>query len=339
MTNRTRPDRRAAQVPEFDLIPVLGRPAPPPGLRSSERRHSRSDDKPSGDARPRRGQASPFAGRAPIMPPVPVFRGSTGQVQGLYPWLHGAGMPAAGAYIGVDCLSGGAFACHPVDWLRRGLITNPNLLVTGIPGAGKSATLKALATRLAAYGVRTLVAGDLKNEYAPLARAFGVTPVELGPGLPGRLNPLDAGPLGQQLPASPALLTERLAEIHRRRITLLAALLEMRLGRGLTPTEEAAISLAIRHATGQAAGASRLADPTIPQVWALLRDPTAVMAGELRAASPARLREMVRPAADALGEHGRREPVRPVRRSHHGPPGLRRADPDRRPVPDPGPRR
>ena len=301
MTNRTRPDRRAAQVPEFDLIPVLGHPAPPPGLRSSERRHSRSNDKPSGDARPRRGQAGPFAGRAPIMPPVPVFRGSTGQVQGLYPWLHGAGMPAAGAYIGVDCLSGGAFACHPVDWLRRGLITNPNLLVTGIPGAGKSATLKALATRLAAYGVRTLVAGDLKNEYAPLARAFGVTPVELGPGLPGRLNPLDAGPLGQQLPASPALLSERLAEIHRRRITLLAALLEMRLGRSLTPTEEAAISLAIRHATGQAAGVSRLADPTIPEVWALLRDPTAVMAGELRAASPARLREMVRPAADALG--------------------------------------
>jgi len=87
------------------------------------------------------------------MPPVPVFRGSTGQFQGLYPWLYGASMPPAGAYLGVDCLSGGAFACHPVDWLRRGLITNPNLLVTGIPGAGKSATIKALATRLAAYGV------------------------------------------------------------------------------------------------------------------------------------------------------------------------------------------
>jgi type IV secretory pathway VirB4 component len=236
-----------------------------------------------------------------VLPPVPVFRGSTGQVQGLYPWLHGAGMPAAGAYLGVDCLSGGAFACHPVDWLRRGLITNPNLLVTGIPGAGKSATLKALATRLAAYGVKTLVAGDLKNEYAPLARAFGVTPVELGPGLPARLNPLDAGPLGQQLPADPALLAERLAEIRRRRITLLAALLEMRLGRALTPTEEAAISLAIQHATGQGAGASDLADPTIPQVWALLRDPTTAMASELRATSPGRLREMVRPAADALG--------------------------------------
>jgi type IV secretory pathway VirB4 component len=235
------------------------------------------------------------------MPRVPVFRGSTGQVQGLYPWLHGAGVPAAGAYIGVDCLSGGAFACHPVEWLRRGLITNPNLLVTGVPGAGKSATLKALAVRLAAYGVKTLVAGDLKNEYAPLARAFGTAPVELGPGLPARLNPLDAGPLGEHLPAGAAALAARLADIHRRRITLLAALLEMRLGRPLTPTEEAALSLALRHATGQAAGATALAEPTIPELWLLLRDPPPGMAAEMRAGSPARLREMIRPAADALG--------------------------------------
>ncbi|MFD0563961.1 hypothetical protein ACFQ2M_19550 [Kitasatospora saccharophila] len=101
------------------------------------------------------------------MPEIPVFRGSTGQVQGLYPWLYGASMPPAGAYIGVDCLAGGAFSCHPIEWLHRGLITNPNLLVTGVPGTGKSATVKVLATRLAAYGVRTFVLGDIKNEYAP----------------------------------------------------------------------------------------------------------------------------------------------------------------------------
>ena len=106
-------------------------------------------------------------------------------------------------YIGVDCLTGGAFTCHPVDWLRRGLIANPNILVTGVPGAGKSATIKALALRLMAYGVRCFVLGDIKNEYAPLARALGVEPVELGPGLRGRLNPLDAGPLGENLPADP----------------------------------------------------------------------------------------------------------------------------------------
>ena len=77
----------------------------------------------------------------------------------------------------------------------------------------------------------------------------------------------------------------------------------MRLGRDLTPTEEAALSLAIHHATGQAVGATRLADPTIPQVWALLRDPLPDMAHDLRvpAASVVELRELVRPAVDALG--------------------------------------
>lgn len=250
---------------------------------------------------PRRGYARPFHGRAPLTPALPVSRGSTGQVQGIYPWLYGQGIPAAGVYVGVDCLSGGAFSCHPIEWLHRGLISNPNLLITGIPGSGKSATIKALALRLMAYGVKTFVLGDLKNEYAALARALGVEPVELGPGLSARLNPLDAGPLGQNLPADADRLAERLEEIHRRRITLLSSLIVMRLGRDLTPTEEAALSAAIKGASGQLTSTTRLADPTIPQVWALLRDPSQDMASDLRAGSIEGLREMIRPAADALG--------------------------------------
>jgi type IV secretory pathway VirB4 component len=252
---------------------------------------------------PRRGWARPFAGRAPMLPPVPAFRGSTGQIQGLYPWLYGQSLPAVGVYIGVDCLSGGAFSCHPIEWLHRGLVSNPNVLITGVPGAGKSATIKALALRLMAYGVKTFVLGDIKNEYAPLARALGVEPVELGPGLGARLNPLDAGPLGQNLPSEAHQLRERLDEIHRRRIGLLSSLLVMRLGRDLTPTEEAVLSLAIQNASGQADGNSVLADPTIPDVWALLRDPLPDMANELRVrgGSVDDLREMIRPAADALG--------------------------------------
>jgi type IV secretory pathway VirB4 component len=249
------------------------------------------------------------------VPQVPVFRGSTGQLCGLYPWLYGGSLPAAGACIGIDCLTGGAFSCHPLAWLADGLVSNPNLLFTGLPGAGKSATAKALALRLMAYGVRTFVCGDLKNEYAPLARALGTEPVELGPGLPGRLNPLDAGPLGENLPRDPARLAERLAEIHRRRLVLLCSLAAMRLGRPLTPTEETAVSLAIHEASGRPAsgaegegagavrGGALGAGPTIPAVWAVLRDPTPDMARELRVPddSATRLREMTRPVTDALG--------------------------------------
>lgn len=96
----------------------------------------------------------------------------------------------------------------------------------------------------------------------------------------------------------------------------------MRLRRDLSPTEEAALSLAINHATWKPAalagrhvsevvasnGTTRLRDPTIPQVWELLRDPTPEMAHELRirGQDTAELREMIRPLADALGNmiHG-----------------------------------
>lgn len=250
---------------------------------------------------PRRGYARPFHGRSPLLPSVPVHRGSTGQMQGLYPWLYGQALPPVGVYIGVDCLSGGAFSCHPIEWLHAGIITNPNLLITGVPGSGKSATLKVLALRLMAYGVKAFVLGDIKNEYAPMARALGVEPVELGPGINAKLNPLDAGPLGRHLPADPRLLRERLNEVHRRRLTLLASLVEMRLDRKLTPTEESALSQAIRHASGEADGHTHLTDPTIPDVWALLRDPLPEMAHELRTESITELRAMIRPAADALG--------------------------------------
>lgn len=251
-------------------------------------------------APPRRGWARPFSGRSPLLPAVPVHRGSTGQVAGLYPYLYGQALPPLGVYIGVDCLSGGAFSAHPVEWLRRGITTNPNLLITGNPGVGKSALLKVLLLRLMASGVRALVLGDLKNEYSPLARAIGVEPVELGPGIKNRINPLDAGPAGRNLPTDPTELRERLDDIHRRRLTLLASLLEVRLGRRLEPTEEVAVSLAIRHASGEHTGNSTLVDPTIPQVWALLRDPTEDMADELRFATVEQLREAIRPAADAL---------------------------------------
>lgn len=297
---------KTAELPVADLSDLLGATTPTPGAGgvsakpAKAPRTSRALREP---VPPSRGWARPFGGRAPLTPTVPTFRGSTGQVQGLYPWLYGASMPPVGAYIGVDCLSGGAFTCHPIEWLHRGYTTNPNMIITGVPGAGKSATIKAIAHRLMAYGVKAFVPGDIKNEYAPLALALGVEPVEIGPGLPARLNPLDAGPLGENLPGDAELLRERLDEIHRRRITLLGSLITVRLGRDLTSTEEAALSLAIKHASGQASGNTALVDPTIPQVWALLRDPLPEMAAEMRvrAESIDELREMIRPAADALG--------------------------------------
>ncbi len=252
---------------------------------------------------PRRGHPVAFGGRAPRRHPgASVWRATTGQLAGLNPWVMGAPPPPVGVYVGYDARTGSAFSCHLVEWLHRGLVTNPNALVTGLPGSGKSSHLKIVfGWRLIPFGVRVFIPGDIKGEYPQLCRALGVDPVALGPGLPGRVNPLDPGPLGANLPAGGKELTERLAEIHRRRLALLGNMAEIRLRRRLTPFEEQIVSEALRQATGEAAGASRLGTPTIPAVHAHLRDPDPHSVREHRVESVEELRRVSRDVTAALG--------------------------------------
>ena len=230
---------------------------------------------------PRKGWREPGAGRAANLLRPDPHRATTAQAEGIFPFLAGAGVPPVGPVMGWDVLTRATFTCHPVEWLLRDMVTNPNMIFTGIPGSGKSATMKALALRLMAFGVKVLVAGDIKNEYAPLARALGVEPVEIGPGLPARLNPLDAGPLGTDLPRDLGAARERLDEIHRRRVTLLDTLLTLQVGRALLPLERGALSYAIRRCTGEWDAATALMDPTIPQVWQVLAHPDSELARDL----------------------------------------------------------
>jgi hypothetical protein len=111
-----------------------------------------------------------------------------------YPFLAEGGLGAEGAYVGVDVFSGGAFTYDPWVMYRRGLITNPNMLIAGVVGTGKSSTAKALACRGVAFGRRVYIPSDPKGEWTPVVRTVGGVSYQLGPGLPTRLNPLDAGP-------------------------------------------------------------------------------------------------------------------------------------------------
>ncbi|MEV8590913.1 type VI secretion protein [Streptomyces sp. NPDC051180] len=235
---------------------------------------------------PRRGWAEPDAGQAASSARTTVFRSDTGQASGLYPFLHGASLPAVGPYIGWNTVNQTAFSAHPSAWVAEKVTTNPNVVVTGIPGRGKSALVKALSFRLMAFGHQTLIAGDLKGEYRKLCAALGVEPVRLGPGLAGRVNPLDAGPLGEGLDRilDAATRQSRLAEIHRRRLTLLKALLELQLRRTLLPQEEEGLDLAVREVTRELYGSSesRLDVPTLPSVYQVLKDPSPRVAEELR---------------------------------------------------------
>ncbi|WSB79103.1 type VI secretion protein [Streptomyces sp. NBC_01775] len=288
--NRRRIDDTTLEAaPLAGLIDINSEASPPaPQPTARELRRARMLEDPDGAMRvaPRKGWRQPFAGRAASLLRPEVFRADTARAAGIYPFLHAGSLPPLGAYMGWNTLTAQAFSAHPAAWVGEGLCTNPNVMITGIPGSGKSAHIKALCFRLMAFGQRTLIAGDVKGEYRQLCRHLGVEPVRLGPGLPGRLNPLDAGPLGEDLHkiTDREMLRARLKEIHRRRLTLLKALLELQLRRNLLPQEEECLDIAVREVTGELADADehRREVPTLPRVYLVLKDPTERMARELR---------------------------------------------------------
>jgi len=196
---------------------------------------------------------------------VAAHRVSTAHLQAAYPFVCDGGLGARGVLIGREVL-GGAFCYDPFTLYGDGVLTNPNMLVAGQVGRGKSAFVKTYLWRQRVFGRRAWVV-DPKGEYGPLAAACGVTPLRLGPGSPVRLNPLDAAPGGGGGWDRDELL--------RRRVGLLASLAASALGRPLGPAEHAAVELALRAASNSSS------EPTLPAVVHALLYPTADAAAEL----------------------------------------------------------
>ena len=115
--------------------------------------------------------------------PLAVYRMTSEQLGGVWPLIAADGLPPTGAWLGIDWLSGGAFYADPIGWTLSGTagVTNPNMIVFGAPGRGKTGTVKRLALRLMAYGYRALILGDVKDEYEILCRGLGVAPRAVGP--------------------------------------------------------------------------------------------------------------------------------------------------------------
>src|SRR5215471_4743397 len=124
--------------------------------------------------------------------PPPAHRTTTAQLQAVYPFVAQNGPGCTGPWIGRDLL-GGSFCFDPWDLYRRGVLTNPNLIVLGQVGRGKSTFIKTFLWRQVAFGRQAWVV-DPKGEYGPLAEACGGTPWRLAPGGAVRLNPLDLTP-------------------------------------------------------------------------------------------------------------------------------------------------
>ncbi|MDP8931524.1 MAG: hypothetical protein M3O70_23890 [Actinomycetota bacterium] len=68
-------------------------------------------------------------------------RVSTAHLQAAYPFVSEGGLGGEGVYIGREVL-GGAFCYDPWVLYRRAAVTNPNMLVAGQVGRGKSSFVK-----------------------------------------------------------------------------------------------------------------------------------------------------------------------------------------------------
>lgn len=154
------------------------------------------------------------------------LRATTAEWQSVYPWHFGGSIPSIGPVLGIDRLAGGSpFGLDPLRLVIDGHATNPNMVVAGAPGNGKSAFVKEMLWNLVgAFGYR-FVATDVKGEYRAIAKALGAPVLDLRPGGPTRVNPLQ-DPDGRQ--------------------EFSAALASLCLNRSLESLEQAALTAALK---------------------------------------------------------------------------------------------
>lgn len=176
-----------------------------------------------------------------VRPPA-SHRATTAHLQSVYPFVSGGGLAAGGPLIGRDLL-GGAFHFDPWELYAQGFITNPNIIVVGQIGRGKSSFVKTFVGRQLLRGRQAWIV-DPKGEYGLLAQAFGSRPVLLRPGGSTRLNPLDV-PVSAKHHADGINVEVAV----KSRLELACALLCSSLARPLNPEERTAVELAVRQVT------------------------------------------------------------------------------------------
>jgi len=211
----------------------------------------------------RPGPASARGGKVKL----PAHRMTTAVAACAYPFLAEGGLGPAGIFAGRDVHAEAAFCFDPFElYGRLDGYTNPNMLLAGIIGTGKSALAKSLSLRAIAHGYKVYIPCDPKGEWSVVASALGGKTIALGPGLPGRLNPLDAPP--QPAGTDPE---DWQGEVRKRRLLLLASLARTVLGRDLHPMEHTALDVSLDAVVRRAAAEER--PPLIGDVAHLLGVP------------------------------------------------------------------
>lgn len=260
-------------------------------------------DRPFPKAVRTRGTRQRGHGWSPTLPPLAAYQMTSEQIPVMWPLIAGDGLPPTGAPLGFNVLSGGSFYCDPMGWVNDDSIqvTNPNVFIFGKPGRGKSALVKAFMLRMVRFGYRSLVLGDVKDEYEDISRALGVEPYRIGPGLPSRINPLDFGPLALDWERQDRIESARRgAIIFNRWLALIRGLVGSQ-NIAFTPTESRVVNRVLRELTGWSRGQTRLSEITIPMVWAALDTPSDDLVRDCRYESRQDFLDGTRSLRDAFG--------------------------------------
>ncbi|MGC1239903.1 MAG: hypothetical protein WA860_14060 [Acidimicrobiales bacterium] len=230
---------------------------------------------------PKNGENGEWALRSYRRLKVEAHRATSEVLAGAYPFLAESGLGSEGVLIGQDAWSGAGFVYDPWVLYQHGVLTNPNAVLAGVVGRGKSALAKSLATRSIAFGRRCYVPGDPKGEWSVVSRAVGGQVIALGDGTSARLNPLDEGPRPTSLANDDGheeVLSDDAwgAMVCQRRRELLRSITEAALGRGLAPVELTALFAALDEAVRENT------TPTLPHVVAAMFDPVSDTRGSSR---------------------------------------------------------
>ena len=150
--------------------------------------------KPARPVRPGpRGWPGVGGGVSTLVSDPPLWRGTTRQVCGLWPYTAGTGSPVIGAPLGRHLFTGAMVCGDPMSWfMDASIISNPSAFVLGLPGLGKSTLVRSWVTALAGFGVVPMILGDLRPDYVDLIEAMDGQVIRVGRGR-GHLNVLDPG--------------------------------------------------------------------------------------------------------------------------------------------------
>ena len=241
-----------------------------------------------------RGFTGPGGGRWRQIPVAGEYRATTVQACGLWPFASGSSRPGDGVPLGWDLLTRTTVCCDPLSWFWAGLIGNPSMLVLGRPGLGKSSLAGRMIFGLAHRGVRPLVLGDLKPDYADTVAALGGQVLRIARGA-GRINPLDPGAMGDAAHRIGGIAGAELArEAQERATTMVSALIQLIRRAPLADYEDAMITAAVRVlTTAHGSGHLGAAPATLPDLVRVIADgPDPVQAVALSRGEPERYRAL-----------------------------------------------